>query len=152
MAIDVGQAEVQGVFQKHRVRYEVGPYYVLFEQRPPGAPSVGQRIHAGFDVDLFGTLDKMEVPRLLLREEGDIVIGYFEAVAREVQSQVGQGCTVEIIGYPDSLVLNSHFQPEAMVRIRISHSRGQDQSEGRSEEQALEAIRDKLHALGLRES
>jgi hypothetical protein len=148
MAIDVGQAEVQGVLQRHRVRYEVCPYYVSFEQRPPG---VGQRIHAGFDVDLFGTLDKMEVPRLL-REEGDIVIGYFEAVAREVQSQVGQGCTVEIISYPDSLVLDSHFQPQAMVRIRISHSRGLDQSEGGSEEQALEAIRDKLHALGLRES
>ena len=151
MAIGVGQADVQGVFQRHRVRYEVRPYYVFFEQRPPGAPSVGQRIHAGFDVDLFGTLDKMEVPRLL-REEGDIVFGYFEAVAREVQSQVGQGCTVEIIGYPDSLVLDSHFQPQAMVRIRISHSRGLDQSEGPAEEQALNAIRDKLHALGLRES
>ena len=151
MAIDVGQAEVQGVFQRHRVRYEVRPYYVLFEQRPPGAPSVGQRIQAGFDVDLFGTLDKMEVPRLL-REEGDIVIGYFEAVAREVQSKVGQRCTVEVKGYPDSLVLDSHFQPQAMVRIRISHSRGLDQSEGPSEEQALEAIREKLHTLGLRES
>jgi len=151
MAIDVGQAEVQGVFQRHRVRYEVRPYYVLFEQRPPGAPSIGQRIHAGFDVDLFGSLDKMEVPRLL-REEGDIVFGYFEAVARDVQSQVGQGCTVEIIGYPDSLVLDSHFQPQAMVRIRISHSRGLDQSEGPAEEQALNAIRNKLHALGIRES
>ena len=151
MAIDVGQAEVQGVFQRHRVRYELRPYYVLFEQRPPGAPSVGQRIQAGFDVDLFGTLDKMEVPRLL-REEGDIVIGYFEAVAQEVQSKVGQRCTVEVMGYPDSLVLDSHFQPQAMIRIRISHSRGLDQSEGASEEQALEAIRDKLHALGIRES
>ena len=151
MAIGVGQADVQGVFQRHRVRYEVRPYYVLFEQRPPGAPSVGQRIHAGFDVDLFGALDKMEVPRPL-REEADIVFGYLEAVAREVQSQVGQGCTIEIIGYPDSLVLDSHFQPQAMVRIRISHSRGLDQSEGASEEQALEAIRDKLHALGLRET
>jgi hypothetical protein len=151
MAIDVGQAEVQGVFQRHRVRYEVCPYYVLLERRPPGAPSVSQRIQAGFDVDLFGTLDKMEVPRLL-REEGDIVFGYFEAVAREVQSQVGHGCTVEIIGYPDSLVLDSHFQPQAMVRIRISHSRGLDQSEGMAEEQALNAIRDKLHALGPRES
>ncbi len=151
MAIDVGQAEVQGVFQKHRVRYEVRPYYVLFEKRPPGAPSVDQRIPAGFDVDLFGTLDKMEVPRLL-REEGDTVAGYFDAVAREVQSKVGQRCTVEVMRYPDSLVLDSHFQPQAMVRIRISHSRGLDRAEGAPEEQALEAIRDTLHALGVRES
>lgn len=151
MAIDVGQAEVHGVFQRHQVRYEVRPYYVLFEQRPPGAPSISQRIQAGFDIDLFGTLDKMQVPRLL-REEGDIVIGYFEAVAREVQSKVGQRCTVEVEGYPDSLVLDSHFQPQAMVRIQISHCRGVDQPEGASEEQALEAIRDKLHALGIRES
>ena len=151
MAIDVGQADVQGVFQRRRVRYEVRPYYVVLEQRPPRAPAVDQRIHAGFDVDLFGTLDKMEVPRLL-REEGAIVIGYFEAVARQVQSKVGQRCAVEVVGYPDSLVLDSHFQPQAMVRIRISHSRGLDQSEGPAEEQALEAIRGKLHELGLRES
>jgi len=151
MAIDVGQADVRRVFQRHGVRYEVRPYYVLFEQRPLGAPSVSQRIQAGFDVDLFGALDKMEVPSPL-REEAEIVFSYFEAVAREVQSQVSQGCTVEIMRYPDSLVLDSHFQPQAMVRIRISHSRGLDQSEGPTEEQALNAIRDKLHALGLRES
>ena len=108
-------------------------------------------MHAGFDVDLLGTLDKMELPRTL-REEGDIVISYFEAVAREVQSQVGQRCTVEVMLYPDSLVLDSHFQPQAMIRIRISHSRGVDQTEGAAEEKALGAIRDKLNALGVRES
>ena len=151
MAIDVGQADVYGVFQRHRARYEVRPYYVLFEQRPPGASPVVQRIQAGFDVDLFGTLDEMEVPRLL-QEEGDIVIGYFEAVAREVQSKVGERCTVEVMLYPDSLVLDTHFQPQAMLRIRISHSRGVDQTEGPAEEQALEAVQDKLRGLGLRES
>ena len=151
MAIDVGQADVRGVFQRHRVRYEVRPYYVMLEQHPPGASPVVQRIQAGFDVDLFGTLDKMEVPRLL-KEEGDIVIGYFEAVAREVQSQVGQSCTVEVVGYPDSLVLDTNLQPQAMLRIRISHSRGVDQTEGPAEEQALEAVQGKLRGLGLRES
>ena len=151
MAVDAGEADVRGVFQRHRVRYEIRPYYVLLEQRPPGASRVVQRIQAGFDVDLSGTLDKMEVPRLL-KEEGDIVIGYFEAVAREVQLKVGVSCTVEVMGYPDSLVLDTHFQPQAMLRIRISHSRGVDQTEGPAEEQALEAVQDKLRGLGLRES
>jgi hypothetical protein len=151
MANDAAEADVRGVLQRHRVCYEVRPYYVLFEKRPPGAPPVVQRIQAGFDVDLFGTLDKMELPRFL-REEGDIVIGYFEAVAQEVQSKVGQRSTVEVMLYPDSLVLDTHFQPQAMIRIRISHSRGPDQPEGPAEEQALEAIRDKLHGLGLRET
>lgn len=151
MAVDAGEADVRGVFQRHRVRYEIRPYYVLLEQRPPGASRVVQRIQAGFDVDLSGTLDKMEVPRLL-KEEGDIVIGYFEAVAREVQLQVGQSCTVEVVGYPDSLVLDTNLQPQAMLRIRISHSRGVDQTEGPAEEQALEAVQGKLRGLGLRES
>jgi len=151
MAIDIQQADVVRVLRQYHAYYEVRPYYVFLEQHPPGAPSVEKRMHAGFDVDLFGTLEKMEMPRVL-KEEGDIVIGYFEALAREVQSQVAQNCTVEVIRYPDSLVLDAHFRPQAMIRIRISHSRGVDQTEGPAEEQALEAIRGKLRDLGAKES
>jgi hypothetical protein len=146
MATEIGQADVHRVFQRFHVRYEVHPYYVVWEQRPPGAPVVDQRIQAGFDVDLFGVLGKMELPRLL-KEEGDKVVSYFEAVSREVQSKVGQGCTVEVVRYRDSIFLDTHLQPQAMVRIRISHCRGVDQSEGPAEEQALKAVLEKLHEL-----
>jgi hypothetical protein len=94
----------------------------------------------------------MEFPRFL--KEGDLVIGYFEAVAREVQSKVGQQCTVEVVSYPDSLYLDTHhgFQPEAMLTIRISHSRSLDQPYGPAEEQALKAVLETLDGLDVRQS
>jgi hypothetical protein len=137
--------------ERRHVRYEVHPYYVVWEQRPEGAPQIDQRIQAGFDIDLSGAVDKMEFPDLH-REEYGAVVGYFEAFAREVQTTVGQRCTVETIPYPDSLAFDTRLRPQAMLRIRISHRRGLKESEGPAEEQALKAIRNKLHELGVRES
>jgi hypothetical protein len=111
-----------------------------------------QRIQAGFDVDLFGTLEKMDLP-YLHRDEYGTVVHYFEEVAREVQSNVGQDCTVEVVSYWESLAFNTreHLQAEAMLTIRISHSRSLDQAEGPAEEQALKAVLERLHALGVKE-
>ena len=74
---------------------------------------------------------------------------YFEALGC-----VGQQYTIEIIPYVDSLVLDTHehFQPEVMLRIRISHGRGLDQPEGPPEEKALNAIRETLHELEVRQA
>jgi hypothetical protein len=150
MAGEVGQADVRALLERYHVHYGVHPYYVLWEQRPEGAPPLDERIQAGFDIDLSGTVDKFELPDLH-REEYGAVAGYFEAVAREVRTAVGQGCTVEVITYPISLTFDTHLQSEAMLRIRISHCRGLNQSEGPAEEQALIAIRTKLNELGVRE-
>lgn len=153
MASDLREADVHGVLERHHVRYEVHPYYVVSERRPVAAPPVDQRVQAGFDVDLFGTADKLQLPRFH-SEEGHTVVHYFEVVAREVQSKIGQQCTIEVIPYVDSLVLDTHehLQPEVMLRIRISHCRGLDQPEGSAEEQALTAIRDVLHSLEVRQA
>src|SRR5262245_11436071 len=153
MASQVGEADVHSLLDRYRVRYEVHAYYVVWEQRPEGAPPLVQRIQAGFDIDLSGALDKMELPDLH-REEYGIVARYFEEVTREVQSKVGQHCTVEVVSCWDSLVLDTseHLQPEAMLTIRISHSRSLDQPEGPAEEQALNAVLDRLHGLDVRAS
>ena len=152
MANDGRKADVRGVLDRHHVRYEVHPYYVVVERRPPGGPTVDQRVKAGFDVDIFGTVDEMQLPRFH-SEEGRSVVEYFETVAREVQSKIGQHCTIEVIPDVDSLVLDTHdhLQPEVMLRIRISHDRGLDQPEGPSEEQALNAIRETLHELQVKQ-
>jgi hypothetical protein len=73
-------------------------------------------------------------------------------VAQEIQSKVGQHCTIDVI-CPDSLVLDTqhHFLPQAMLQIRISHVRGLDQAQGPSEELALTAIRETLRELEVRE-
>jgi hypothetical protein len=46
--------EVRRVIEDHQAFYEVTPYYVLFEERPPGGHPSSRRIQAGFDIDIFG--------------------------------------------------------------------------------------------------
>jgi hypothetical protein len=146
-------ADVREVVERYRVFYEVRPYYVVWEQRPEGAPPLDQRIQAGFDVNLYAALEKPRLP-LFGTEEALKAVKYFESVAQEIQSRVGQRCTVEIIPCTDSIVVDTHqhFQPEAMLQIHICHDRGLDQPKGPSEEEALRAIREILHELGVREA
>jgi hypothetical protein len=153
MTPDVRKADIHEVLERYHVRYEVRPYYVIWDQRPEGAPPVQQKVQAGFDVDLYGAHENYQVPRLD-SEDARTVIDYFESLAREIQSAAGQHCTIEVIPCPDSLVLDTqkHFQPQVMLQIRISHERGLDQPAGPSEEQALKAIRETLHEFGARES
>src|SRR5258708_5364719 len=153
MAADFREAGIYEVFEQHHLPYEVRPYYVILDRRPAGAPPIEQKVQAGFDVDLYGALEKAQLP--LYRSEGArMVVNYFEAVAQEIQSKAGQHCTIEVIPYEDSLVLDTHerFRPQVMLRIRISHARGLDQPEGPSEEQALEAMRETLHRLEVKEA
>jgi hypothetical protein len=153
MTTDFHPADIHELLARHQVRYEVRPYYVVLDQRPAGAPPIEQKVLAGFDVDLYGVLEKEQFS-LYRSEEGSTVLNYFEAVAQEIQSKAGQHCTVEVIPSTDSLVLDTtqHFRPEAQLRIRISHDRGLDQPEGPSEEQALEAIRETLRKLDVKEA
>ena len=145
MASNVGKVDIHDVLERHRVHYEVRPYYV--------APPTGQRMQAGFDVDLYGTLETWHLP-LYDSEEGHEIVHYFETVAQEVQSEVGHQCTVEVIADSDSLTLDPqhHFRPQAMLKMRIGHDRGLDQPKGPAEEQALQAIRERLHELKVREA
>lgn len=151
MANDVREADIHEVLEAHHVRYEVRPYYVELDQRPAGAPPIHRRVQAGFDVNLYGALDKMQLPPRH-SEEARLVVNYFEKVAQEIQSKAGHKCTVEVIPNADSLALDTreHFQPEAMLLIRISHYRGLDQPEGPSEEQALKALEETLRELEVR--
>jgi hypothetical protein len=153
MATDVREADIHEVLEQYHARYEVRPYYVILDQRPAGAAPIEQKVQAGFDVNLYGTLEKEQWP--IFRSEGArSVVSYFEAVAREIESKAGQHCTIEVTPYTDSVVLDTtqHFCPQAVLQIRISHARGLDQPEGPSEERALEAIRETLHKLEIKET
>jgi hypothetical protein len=153
MPTDVREADIHEVLEQHHVHYEVRPYYVVLDQRPAGAPPIVKKVQAGFDVNLYGALENDQLP-LYRSEGGRMVVDYFEMVAQEIQSKAGQHCTIEVIPYADSLVLDTHqhFCPQAMLQIRISHARGLDQPAGPSEEQALEATRETLHKIGVREA
>jgi hypothetical protein len=153
METDVTQT-VNDVLERHHARYEVRPYYEMFDLRPVGAPEIIKRVQAGFDVDLYGNLIENETLPLYRSEGARMVVAYFENIAKQIQSKVGQQCTVQVITCDDALVLDSrhNFQREAMLRIRIGHSRGLDQAAGPPEEQALEAIRQTLRGMNVREA
>jgi hypothetical protein len=147
-------SNVRELMEGRHVHYEVSPYYVLLEERPSGARPTQRRVKAGFDVDLYGSIEKGRPP---LSDRGDeqvrLTLGYLEDAAREIQEKIGKHCEIEIIPFEASVVLDTHedLKPEAMLRIRITHSRGLAQPEGQPEEQALHEIREKLHELGVRE-
>ena len=151
---DARDPGIREVLQRHHTRYEVSAYYAVWERRPVGAAQIDQRIQAGFDVDLYGLVDKMQFPRFH-SDEGRKVLEHFETVAKEIRSKTGEhGTTIEIMPREESLVLDTHqhLQPEVMLRIRIGHDRGLDQPNGPAEEQALQAVRETLHQLGVKQA
>lgn len=148
MASQVQEADVHEILERHQVRYEVRPYYVVPE------PGSGRKIQAGFDVFLYGTVDKMRLP-LFGGEEAHKVVDYFQMAAQQIQSKWKKyDTTIEVMPHGDSMVLDTHhhFQPEAVLQIEISHDRGLDQPSGPSEEQALGEIHEILHELGVRQA
>ena len=154
MGSDIREAEVHEVLKRHDARYEVRPCYEMFDLHPVGGPAITQRVQSGFDVDLYGKL--LEKERLPLYEiaGAGTVLEYFTKVAQDVQSKIGQHCTVQVLTYSGSLVLETghDFRPEIMLRIRIAHTRGMDQAGGPPEEQAVEALRRVLRQLEVREA
>ena len=62
MATDVREADVQEVLEQHHARYEVQPYYVILDQRPAGVPPIEQKVQSGFDVNLYGVVEKEQLP------------------------------------------------------------------------------------------
>ena len=148
MPSGVREADVHEILERHQARYEVRPYYVVPD------PGSGRKIQAGFDVFLYGTVDTMRLP-LFGGEEASRVVDYFQTAAQQIQSKwVKYETAIEVMPHGDSLVLDTHhhFQPEAVLQIRISHDRGLDQPSGPSEEQALNEIHAILHELGVRQA
>ncbi|HLH15824.1 MAG TPA: hypothetical protein VKX45_01320 [Bryobacteraceae bacterium] len=147
-------SDIPQALERRHARYEIQPYYVMLDMRPERGEPTSQRIQAGFDVSLYGEL--LQGERLPLDESQDArtIVAYFEDAVREIQSQVGQQCAVELVRYPDSLVLDPQhdFGGQAMLQIRISHTRGLGEPKGPAEDQALQALREKLRELHVKES
>jgi hypothetical protein len=129
--------------------YEVLPYYILLEARKPGTMDTTRRIQAGFDVDIYGTRigQGSEPPP-------GYALAYAAAqeIASTISSHTSDACSIEVIPFGSTVILDTtkHFQPEGMLRIRITHGRGLDQPAGAAEESALKEVQEQLHALGVK--
>lgn len=141
--------EVRRVIEDHQAFYEVAPYYVVFEERPPGGHPSSRRIQAGFDVDVFGIV---KGPAPVPSPEYELVYQALSRLAEAIRPHTGDGCSIEVISLASTVILDPrlHFQEEATLRIRIAHSRGLDQPAGPAEERTLQKLQDQLGTLGVK--
>lgn len=74
------------------------------------------------------------------------------AACQEVVANAAESSRIEIIPSEATLILNvrQHFEPEALVRIRITHSNGFDQPVSATEEKTLAGVTQRLESLGVR--
>jgi hypothetical protein len=141
--------EVRRVIEDRHVFYEVAPYYVLFEERPPGGHPSSRRIQAGFDVDVFGIV---KGPAPVPSPEYELVYQALSRLAGAIRHHTSDGCSIEVISMASTVILDPklHFEQEATLRIRIAHSRGIDQPAGAAEERTLRELQEELRTLGVK--
>jgi hypothetical protein len=137
--------DIHALVEQHQAFYEVLPYYIVQEDRTHGTT---KRIHAGFDIDVFGVKPSHE------RHPGrDYVIGCLELekLVDTIAPEIRESCLVEVIRFSSTVVLDPkrQFQEEGMLRIKITHK--ELQAAGEAEERALKEIKERLHRLGLRQ-
>ena len=133
------------VIEQHHAFYEVLPYYMV---QAEGTSGTTKRIQAGFDIDVYGIKPSHE------KHPGrDYLLGYLalQKLVETILPTIGSACSVEVISFPSTVVVDtkSQFQEEGMLRIRLL--RKGLQTSGEPEERALKEIKEHLHHLGLRQ-
>jgi hypothetical protein len=148
-AADSFDVELRRVIEDHQAFYEVTPYCVLFQERPPGGHPSSRRIQAGFDVDIFGIVTG---PAPEPSPEYELVYQALSRLAEAIRPHSSDGCSIEVISLASTIVLDPklHLQQEATLRIRIAHSRGLDQPAGPPEERTLQKLQEQLRSLGVK--
>jgi hypothetical protein len=148
-ATDSLDLEVRRVIEDHQAFYEVAPYYVLVEERPPGGHPSSRRIQAGFDIDIFGIV---KGPAPVPSPEYELVYQAISRLAGAIRPHTSDGCSIEVIPLASTVILDPklHFEQEATLRIRIAHSRGLDQPAGAAEERTLQELQEQLRTLGVK--
>ena len=139
------------VVEEHGAFYEVEPYYVFLEEGH-GTPAVKtRRIQAGFNVNVYGmkTSDDPGLPGL--SPSYALACASLLELTKTIQSHATDACSIEVIPFGSTAVLDtkSHLQPQAMLRIRITHQRGLEQPADKPEQHALEEVEEELRRLGV---
>lgn len=140
---------VRELIKRRQAFFEVSPYHILHEQRIPRQPNTARRIHAGFDISVYGIVEGFYDPA----QVDDSALGYaaLRDIAASATALAEGACTAELLRLDSTIVIDTkrHFQPEAKLGIRVTHSRGLHQPVGAVEEQMVKAIVNQLQALGV---
>jgi hypothetical protein len=140
--------DLSAVFREHEAFFEVRPYEVVVQNRGKDGSSAVRRVHAGFDVDIYGTVLKGQ-------HHPDAREYWFICTSMQKLAQcvnTTDCCEVQVIPFPSTMVIDTHRQMLrlGMLRIRITHGRGIEQPAGLSEQRALKEIEAKLREAGSR--
>ena len=127
----------------------MSPYHILHEQRVLGRTNTVRRIHAGFDIAVYGIVEGFHDPA----QFDDSALGYetLRDLAASATALAEGACKAELIRLDSTMIIDTkrHFQPEAKLGIRVTHSRGLHQPAGVAEERMMRAIVGQLQALGV---
>lgn len=150
MTSNISAAEIQKLLEPFNPYYEVSPYYIVVDQHPVHGPRIERKVQAGFNVAIYGSLANQRLP-LFQSQAAHTFVNYLESAAKEIASEAGNHCTIEIVPWTQSLTFDSQqLRPQGRLQIRIAHARGLGQSQESSEEFALHAILKLVHELGVR--
>jgi hypothetical protein len=140
---------LRSLAKEHHAFYEVLPHYVMVEEKRGSFGA--KRVQAGFDVEIYAANIKNDLA--LPGPDPVYALGYaeFKKIAENVSQHASGSCSLEVISFPSTVVVDSRNdgKVEAMFLIRISHCRGLDQPAGLPEQHALEEVENQLHELGV---
>ncbi len=142
---------LRALIQEHHAFYEVLPYDVVVDDTNGGLSLTSRRVHAGFDVDIYGESLKKEL--VIPGPDPDYTLGYSELqkIAEELSRRATDSCSLEVFEFPSTVFfdLRRHGKLEALLRIRISHCRALNEPAGLPEQRALEELEKELKSLSV---
>jgi len=143
--------DISSLVKEHHAFYEVSPYYVLFDERPLGLPATTRSVQAGFNVDVYGVRTEDNLPAMPSPDEYALGYAALQKLAKTVSQHTSDSCSVEVIPFPSTAIIDNrnHGLVEAMIRIQISHERGLNQPAGVAEGRALKDVERELKSLGV---
>ena len=140
--------DVRQVIKFHHCYSEVSPYHIVIEQRPVGGPVSVRRVQAGFDLDIYGVKTSSEPDP---SAEYWLVYTELKNVVDAVRHESDRSCSIEVIPFGSTIVLDTrnHLRPMAMLRIRVTRNGNILEPSGTAEIQALKALEAQLSRLGI---
>ena len=139
---------VREIIESHQCFCEVSPYYTVSEDRSEDGEVSDRRVHAGFDLDIYGVkMSRQPDPPA----EFWLVYTKLNEVVDVVRHENNHACSIAVIPFGSTVVLDNRnlLQPMAMLRIRITHNRAIHESAGAAEQEALKAVEAQLSKLGV---
>jgi hypothetical protein len=142
---------IRSLAKEHHAFYQVLPYYLVLDESHGRIPARTRRVHAGYDVDIFGARTDANAPIMPPPEKYAPAYAELQRMAAEVSQDAAGACSVEVIAFPATAVIDAKGQGKvgALLRVRISHLGGLDQPAGLPERRALQEMEERLEASGI---